>query len=195
MEAQREGIISRSTREGWMLVEIIEDPAKHGSTEPSKRPGLARCLKMLRDGEADVLVAHKIDRACRSTFDLLALSEQASAEGWALAFNGFDFDPETPIGKLVLTMLGAIAEFERALISERTREGLAQSKKTLGKPPVVPERVAERIRAARARGQTWQAIADALNSDGVPTGHGGAMWRPSSTRSVALRKRPSPEGS
>lgn len=180
--AQRAGITSRVAREGWQLIGIIDDPARHGTTPPAKRPGLSEALRMLREGEADVLVAHKIDRTCRSTLDLLTLMRQADAEGWRAVFNGFDLDPTTPVGKLMLTMLAAVAEFEADIISQRTAEAMAIQKEAgwpKGKPGQherVPAEVVARIRRGREAGYSWPTIAELLNADDIPTGQGGKWW-------------------
>lgn len=78
-------------------------------------------MDYLREG--DTLVVYKIDRLARSTFDLHKIARDLEAKGIGLVFIKENIDFTTPAGKLMFTMLGAIAEFERDLINERTAEG------------------------------------------------------------------------
>jgi DNA invertase Pin-like site-specific DNA recombinase len=94
-----------------------------------KRLQLEAALDYLCEG--DVLVITKADRLARSVADLLAIVGKLEAKGVALrvlSMGGQQVDTNTPTGKLMLTMLGAVAEFERALMLERQREGIAKAK-------------------------------------------------------------------
>lgn len=87
-------------------------------------------------------------------------------------------------------MLATFAQFERRLISQRTREALAVKREkgvVLGRPPSVDDAVVRRTVRERRCGRSFRAIADALNADGVPTGQGGKQWYPATVRAVALR--------
>ena len=86
------------------------------------RPQLARLLQHLREG--DVVVATRLDRLARSTRDLLDLAESLNRAGAGLRSLAEPWaDTTSPAGKMVLTVFAGIAEFERALIAERTRSG------------------------------------------------------------------------
>jgi DNA invertase Pin-like site-specific DNA recombinase len=87
-------------------------------------------------------------------------------------------------------VLATFGQFERRLISQRTKEALAVKKASgvrLGRPPTLPQSVVQRIQRLRARGLSLRAIADSLNQDGVPTAQGGAKWYPATVRHVLLR--------
>jgi DNA invertase Pin-like site-specific DNA recombinase len=87
-------------------------------------------------------------------------------------------------------MLATFAQFERRLISQRTREALAVKRASgvrLGRPPTVPRAVAQRIRRQRARGDSLRKIAADLNTSGVPTAQGGRQWYAATVRHVLLR--------
>lgn len=88
----------------------------------SDRPGLAGALKACRSG--DVLVVWRLDRLARSTKELLAIGERLQAAGVGLRSLTEHLDTSTATGKLVFTVISAMAEFERNLISERTKAGM-----------------------------------------------------------------------
>ena len=87
-------------------------------------------------------------------------------------------------------MLATFSQFERRLISQRTKEALAVKKAEgarLGRPPTMPQAVVKRIQRQRARGDTLAKIADDLNQEGVPTAQGGARWYAATVRHVLRR--------
>ncbi|MFJ5760834.1 recombinase family protein [Neobacillus sp. NPDC093182] len=92
----------------------------------SDREELAKALDYLREG--DKLVVYKLDRLARSTFDLHKIVKELHDRGIALVFIKEQIDFSSPPGKLMFTMLGAIAEFERDLIADRTAEGRERAK-------------------------------------------------------------------
>jgi DNA invertase Pin-like site-specific DNA recombinase len=93
----------------------------------AERPQLAAAIDYLRDG--DSLVVTKLDRLARSISDLMRILDAVQQRGARLCVLDLgSLDPETPQGKLMLTMLGAINEFERKLMLERQREGIAAAK-------------------------------------------------------------------
>lgn len=93
------------------------------SAKDTNRPQLQAMLDFVRDG--DVVYIHDFSRLARSTKDLLDIIEQLHAKGVSLVSNKEAIDTSTPQGKLMVTMLGAIYEFERANLLERQREGIA----------------------------------------------------------------------
>jgi DNA invertase Pin-like site-specific DNA recombinase len=83
-----------------------------------------------------------------------------------------------------------VSQFERRLISQRTKEALAVKKASgvwLGRPPSLPNTVVRRIQRQRARGDSLRKIADDLTASGVPTAQGGALWYAATVRHVLLR--------
>jgi DNA invertase Pin-like site-specific DNA recombinase len=101
--------------------------SEHKSGAYAKRPALDDCMKILRKG--DTLVVWKLDRLGRSLKDLIQLSETFQERGVELISLQDCIDTNTPTGKFMFHMMGAIAEFERAMIVERTKAGLAASRK------------------------------------------------------------------
>jgi DNA invertase Pin-like site-specific DNA recombinase len=107
----------------------------------AKRDQLAAALDYVREG--DTVVVTKPDRLARSVVDLLEIIGRLEAKGvglLVLSMGGQPVDTRTPTGHLTLTMLGAVAEFERSLILERQREGIAKAKaegRYTGRKPTV----------------------------------------------------------
>jgi DNA invertase Pin-like site-specific DNA recombinase len=111
----------------------------------------------------DVVVVWKFDRFARSVSHLLRALETFNSLGIAFVSLGEQIDTSTPTGKMVFTVLGAVAELERSLIAERVRAGLRNARakgKRLGRPP--RELDSKRIAALRAQGVGWRAIAKQL---------------------------------
>ena len=97
------------------------------SAKDTKRAQLQAMIDFIREG--DTVVIHDFSRLARSTKDLLELVELFNSKGVKLISNKENIDSSTPTGKLMLTMIGAINEFERANLLERQREGIALAKK------------------------------------------------------------------
>jgi len=135
------------------------------SGKDTKRPQLLEAMDYLRKG--DTLVITKVDRMARSTADFLALVDQVQAKGASfivLSLGGQAFDISTPTGKLMLTTLAGVAEFERSMMLERQREGIAKARlegKYKGRPRTVLSQ-ADIIRQKRAEGMSAAAIAKEL---------------------------------
>ena len=98
---------------------IFKDEATGANT---RRPALLRCLKILEDGDA--LVVWKLDRLARSLRDLVSIMEDFDRRGVSFRSLTEEIHTATPGGKLIFHIFAALAEFERGLIVERTREGL-----------------------------------------------------------------------
>lgn len=96
------------------------------SVDVVARAKLAEALDFIRDG--DVLVVTKLDRLARSVKHLVEVLATIEAKGASLRIIGMGIDTATPTGKLMLTILGGIAEFEREIMLERQREGIAKAK-------------------------------------------------------------------
>lgn len=117
-----------------------------------QRDRLKEALRFVRRG--DSLVVTKPDRLARSTTDLLRLVEDLDRRGVGLimlSMGGQQIDTRSPTGKLMITMLAAIAEFERGLLLERQREGVAKAKadgKYKGRKPTARAKAAEVLRLA-----------------------------------------------
>jgi|tagenome__1003787_1003787.scaffolds.fasta_scaffold20986228_1 DNA invertase Pin-like site-specific DNA recombinase len=189
LSAQRRAIEEKCRHRGWILVDIIEDVA---SGKSSARPGLTQALERIESGEALALVAAKLDRVSRSTIDFCGLLARSERRGWKLAVLDLELDTTTPAGELMATVIASVAQYERRMIGERTRLGMA-AKKAAGtlKAPVgrsrnVPPDVERRIKKARRAGLSYAKIADQLNAEGIPGGQGG-RWYASTVAKIASR--------
>lgn len=123
------------------------------SVDTDKRLQLSAALDFLREG--DVLVVTKLDRLARSVKHLLDITAQVEAKGAALRIIGMGIDTSTPNGRLMLTLLGGIAQFEREIMLERQREGIAKAKaegKYKGRKPVDGSKVDELRRLVEVEG-------------------------------------------
>jgi DNA invertase Pin-like site-specific DNA recombinase len=117
------------------------------SVDKDGREQLTAALDFIREG--DVLIVTKLDRLARSVKHLLEITERVEAKGAALRILGMGVDTATPNGRLVLNLLGSIAQFEREIMLERQREGIAKAKadgKYKGRKPTGDDKVREIIR-------------------------------------------------
>jgi len=157
----RQELRQAASRLGKLVMEVEEV----GSGARNDRPGWQRLLDAARRGQVDAVVVWKLDRAGRSTLDLLSNIEQLESLGvrFLAVTQGLDIKPGgDAVSKMLLTMLAAVATFERDLIRERTRLGLARAVANgtrLGRRPVLSERQASRVRSLRAKGLSWSQVA------------------------------------
>ncbi|MFG2979237.1 recombinase family protein [Streptomyces sp. NPDC048331] len=136
------------------------------SGKTAERPELKAALDYL--GSGDSLCVWKLDRFARSLIDLVAMVDGLAERGigfkvltGALA----NIDPNTPDGRLMLQVIGAMAEFERSLIRERTKAGLEAAKaqgRTGGRPTVITDDMLTAAKARKGKGESVSAIAKAL---------------------------------
>ncbi|MDR6769347.1 recombinase family protein [Azospirillum sp. BE72] len=96
------------------------------SVDVASREQLALALEFIREG--DTLVVTKLDRLARSVAHLMTILDTLKGKGASLRIMNMGIDTGTPTGKLMLTMLGGVAEFEREIMLERQREGIARAK-------------------------------------------------------------------
>ena len=128
----------------------------------TQRAQLTAALDFVRDG--DCLIVTKLDRLCRSVADLVSIMATLQSKKVALRILSMNLDTATPTGKLMVNLLGSIAEFERELMLERQREGIAKAKaagKYRGRAPTA-RRLAPKVREMRAGGAGVCEIASRL---------------------------------
>ncbi len=148
-------------RRGWLVAAEYVDAGISGIKE--KRPELDRLLADAHRREFDAVVVWRFDRFARSVSHLLRALETFSSLGIDFVSLSEQVDTSTPAGKLVFTVLGAVAELERSLVVERVRAGLRNARakgKRLGRPRRAVDPAA--IKRLRAQGATWRAVGAAL---------------------------------
>ena len=148
-------------RRGWEIAGEYVDVGVSGAKD--SRPELNRLLAEAHRRRFDALVVWKFDRFARSVSHLLRALETFQVLGIEFVSLTEGVDTSTPTGKMIFTVLGAVAELERSLIQERVRAGLRNAKakgKHVGRPKVVVDR--SQIARLRAQGLSWLAIGKRL---------------------------------
>lgn len=187
-EVQIAALHAEAELKGWDLTICREDAASARSMKG--RPVLAAALAELKAGRAEILAVAKLDRLSRSVADFAGLLETSTRQRWALVCLDLGVDTSTTVGAAMAQVTCTFAELERKRIGERTREGMAKIKadtgKHMGRPRVLPEETADRVRSMHAAGESMNAIARALNAEGVATATGG-RWHASTVRRILTR--------
>src|SRR5216683_1282195 len=156
-EVQSREIREYCQRRGWPLVGEYVDAGISGAKE--RRPQLDRLIADAHKRKFDVVVVWKFDRFARSVSHLLRALENFRALGIEFVSLSEQIDTSTPTGKMIFTVLGAVAELERSLIAERVRAGLRNARakgKRLGRPRKISS--AETVVRLRNEGASWRAI-------------------------------------
>src|SRR5215470_4376646 len=147
---------------GWSLTAEYVDHGISGSKD--SRPQLDRLMKDARARKLDVVIVARFDRFARSTRHLILALEEFQSLGVDFISLNESIDTSTPMGKMIFTVLGAVAELERNIIRERVTAGLKRAKKegkTLGRPRVIVDR--EKVRQLHGQGTSIRLIAAQLN--------------------------------
>jgi DNA invertase Pin-like site-specific DNA recombinase len=148
-------------RRGWKLTGEYVDTGISGATE--KRPQLDKLMADAHRRRFDAVVVWKFDRFARSVSHLLRALETFKALGIEFVSLSEQVDTSTPTGRMIFTVLGAVAELERSLIAERVRAGLRNARakgKRLGRPRMNVD--AARIARLRRTGASWAEISAQL---------------------------------
>lgn len=210
LEHQQAKCRALATVNDYQLVDVIIDAGE--SAANLNRPGMARVLEMVEARQVEAVLIAKLDRLTRSVSDLSDLLRRFTRRHVALVSASESLNTETAAGRMVVKMLGVVAEWEREAIGERTRDALrtlrlkgmrcgevpygwTQPPKPPGAhqndpaPPLVPN-YAERemityARELRAAGRTWKATAETLNAERYRT-RGGRPWTLHNLRAAVL---------
>ena len=148
-------------RHGWEIVHEYKDRGVSGAKGRDKRPQFDQMLKAANRREFDIIMSWSIDRLGRSLQHLVEFLGDIQHKGVDLYLHQQNIDTSTPSGKAMFQMVGVFAEFERSMIQERVKAGLARARKEgkrLGRPPVSAE-IEGKIRDARKAGQGMLKIA------------------------------------
>ena len=149
---------------GWADVAVFRDDGISGIRD--NRPELDQLRQRMMAGEFSAVVVSKMDRLGRSLGMILRFWDEADAAGVRVIVIDQGIDTSTPAGRLQRNMLAALAEFERELILERTRAGVARARalgKRFGAPRRIPESVAREVRTRRNGGESLRMISQRMN--------------------------------
>lgn len=175
-EMQLRELCEYCRRRGWLVVGEYVDAGISGTKE--KRPELDKLLADAHRRKFDAVVVWRFDRFARSVSHLLRALETFRSLGIEFVSLSEQVDTTTPAGKLVFTVLGAVAELERSLIVERVRAGIRNARakgKRLGRPRsgVDPSEITR----LRAQGASWRAVGAALGVSAATALHASAKGR------------------
>lgn len=168
-KAQVSELKAYAENRGWAVKEIYSDKI---SGAKDNRPALQELMMACRQRKVDVVLVWKFDRFARSLRHLVTALEEFKRLKVDFISATEGVDTTVPSGELVFQIFGAIAQFERALISERVKAGIAEAKragKQLGRPAIkkLSETEIAKIRAARRKGITLRRLA---------TQFGASLW-------------------
>lgn len=199
LEAQRKKIEAQATLSDLELADVLEDAGE--SAKDLHRPAMTDLLNRIASGQIDCVIVPKLDRLTRSIKDLSELIETLAKARRADGGKGVDListaeslDTSTATGELIINILGAISQWERKIISERTSAALQemreQGRTTGGIPPYgydfvdgkrvenpQEQAVLAEIGRLKEAGRSWQAVTDELTENGHTTRRGGKLTR------------------
>jgi putative DNA-invertase from lambdoid prophage Rac len=165
-ERQERDLLAYAERCGYQVVGIFRETASGAKSNRAERQ---KVMTLARARDIDLVLVTELTRWGRSTSDLVNTLHELQSWGVSLiGQTGFQCDLSTPQGKLIAGVMASISEFERDLLRERVRSGLAAAKargKALGRQKghnVVADKVAPKVQKLRAEGQSIRQIAKAL---------------------------------
>ena len=144
-------------RMGCEIAQVYKDHGISGAKGRDKRPAFDRLCKDAAQRKFDVVMAWSVDRLGRSLQDLVGFLSELHALRIDLFLHQQGLDTTTPAGKVMFQMMGVFAEFERAMIQERVRAGLARAKeegKQLGRPRIAADLEKRILAALKAPGRS-----------------------------------------
>ncbi len=150
---------------GWTVVGRFSDDGISGAKGRDRRPGYDALLTAVERCEVDLVAAWALDRVGRSLAELLDFAETLRVSKVGLYLHKQALDTTTPAGRMMFSMLGAVAEFERDMIRERVTAGLARAKaqgKKLGRAPASQDRL-EEVKQRLLRGQSVVEVMEAVH--------------------------------
>lgn len=185
IDTQIDKLTAYAKFQGWQNIELMVDDGE--SAKDMNRPAMKRLLKLIKAGKVAVVATMAVDRLSRNLLDMLQFVELCEKHKTAYVCAGLNFDTSTPIGRMVLQILAAFAEFERAMISTRVKTNMYEisqkKKRYMAVPPfgyqfdehgnlnIVPEEAKWVQHSADMfiAGHGYRAVSRLLNDAGVET--------------------------
>lgn len=199
LDNQLEKIKAYCFARDWDVVEVIEDKGFSGKS--LNRPGMQKVISLAKTRCFDVVVTYKLDRLTRSVKDLGYLIEDVfNKQDIAFTSVTDNFDTSTANGKLILNILGSVAQWERDIIAERTKDSLQykkENKQVYSQCPLgflidnngnlledkKEMKTVHYINSLRTEGLSLSKIANRLNNENIPTKKGG-RWASETIRKI-----------
>ncbi len=199
LENQESKIRSYCDLKDFELLEIIQDAGI--SAKNLRRPGAQKVLEMAQKKMVDAVVVYKLDRMFRSTVDALETTKQFDT--WGVSFHSIaeNLDTKSAMGKFFFTLTAALAEMEREIIGERTRDVLQRKKangEVYGHVPFgykrfkgkllaneAEQEIIKTVLGLRDKGFNYSRISRKLNQQGFKTKKGN-QWYPQTVKNVVL---------
>lgn len=202
LDTQKEAIAQHCAASGMECLRIFTDIGSGADTE--NRPQYTAMLKLIRSTKSiNCVVALRLDRVGRNTIEILRLLDTLKTRSCALQLVEMPIDPHTPVGRLIYTIMAAVAEFERQLIQIRTATGrqakdadggyaygapafgwMARAGELL--PDLVEQEIIQYVRKWNRAGWSLRDMAAKLTALKFPTKRGGA-WHPSIISKIIKR--------
>ena len=206
LEAQEAKIRAMATVQGTDLLDVIVDGGE--SAKSLNRPGLQKLLEMVNKGEVQAIIVAKLDRLTRSVKDLCNLLELLEKRKVALVSVAESLDTSSAAGRMVITIMGAVSQWEREAIGERTRDALRHKRAQGYRTGNIPygyhlaeggrlvrddaeQKAIDEIRGLRKQGLSLRAVAEAANERGHRTRRG-TGWRLESVVRILRQTRATP---
>jgi DNA invertase Pin-like site-specific DNA recombinase len=199
LENQEQKIRDYCKLKDFEILEIIQDAGI--SAKNLRRPGAQRVIEMARNKMVDAVVVYKLDRMFRSTVDALETTKQF--DKWNVSFHSIEetIDTKSAMGKFFFTLTAALAEMEREIIGERTRDVLQRKKangEVYGHVPFgfkrfkgkllnhnAEQKIVQTVLGMRQQGLNYSRISRELNQAGFKTKKGN-QWFPQTVKNVIV---------
>lgn len=189
LDVQERSLINAAEFHGFTSYEVVREEGRSGKNVKG-RPALVGALGRLERKEANALIVTRIDRLARSTTDFLDIVDMANKQGWRLIMLDLNLDTSTYQGRFVVTIMSALAEMERGIISARQKDVHKDRRERgvvwgvdMGPKNKTPLDIKERIMIERSSGRSYRLIAEGLNRDEVPT-QNGRVWYASTVKNI-----------
>ena len=161
---QRAELEAAAARRDWQIIRVYEDAGFSGALSRDQRPGLKDLMKATSQGKYDVVMSWSVDRLGRSLTDLLRTLETIQSAGCELYLHQQGIDTSTAAGRMLFSLIGVFAEFERTMIGARVRAGLDRARAKgvrLGRAPV-SRHIERSVKELLAVNMSSRAIASKL---------------------------------
>ena len=189
LDVQERSLINAAEFHGFTSWEVVREEGRSGKNVKG-RPALVDALGRLERKEANALIVTRIDRLARSTTDFLEIVDMANKQGWRLIMLDLNLDTSTYQVRFFVTIMSALAEMERGIISARQKDVHKDRRNRgivwgvdMGPKNKTPLDIKDRIMVERSNGRSYRLIAEGLNRDEVPT-QNGRVWYASTVKNI-----------